>query len=122
MAGRHAAAPFAFLGAALAGLGLGIDWYRDPQWSIPGRVLDARVFLVAALVLGVVAAIRASHARMVATAAAGSMIVAFGLAVRQVSLSLVSPTALVVVAATVAAFAIARTVAGRDATVSDSGG
>ncbi|WP_116998552.1 hypothetical protein [Desertimonas flava] len=112
---RAATASPALLGTVLAGLSLGIDWYRPPDWNVPGRALDARVFIVGAIVLGVVATLGRRHARLAATAAAGSMLVAFGLAVRQMSLSLVSPTALVVVAATVAAFAVARGAAGRSA-------
>lgn len=123
MTSRGTAAPSALAGAVLAGLSLGIDWYRDPEWVVPGRVLDARVFIVAAIALGIVAALRPAQTRLTATAAAISMLVAFGLAVRQMSLSLVSPTALVVVAATVTAFAVARSGASRhEPATSDGGG
>lgn len=122
MSGRAGSSPAPLLGTVLAGLSLGVDWYRDPAYSVPGRVLDARVFLVTAGVLGVVAVVRGGAARSAATAAAASMLVAFGLAVRQMSLSLISPTALVIVAAAVAAFAVARGASVGEAVPSSDGG
>lgn len=111
---RSVAAP-ALVGAVLAAVGLGINWSRLPGDAAPGRELYARVFLVAAAVLGVVGAAgadrAATRARHALGAAAVSMVVALVIAIRQAGESayaLISPTAYVVVVASVGAFALAR--------------
>lgn len=106
MAGRTAA-PLAIVGTLCAALTLGIDWYRPTDFTVPGRVLDARLFVVAAVVAGAAGARSSEWRRSASVVAAASMAVAFALGAKQLTLSLVSPTALVVIAAAIAAFGAA---------------
>ena len=112
MAGRLSPPALLLIGAGLATFALGVDWIRMDGFVAPGRVLDARLFIVATVALAALAAHQARRgdraAVRLATAAAISMTAGFAVAIRQLGLSTISPTALAVVAATVAALLLAR--------------
>lgn len=100
------------VGAVLSAIGLGIDWLGRPDLALPGRVLAARLFLLLAAATAIGGALRAARDRrraaQLALAASASIVAAFAVTVRQIGLANISATALILVAAALAAFVTAR--------------
>jgi len=114
MAGRHAATArnLFVAGAVLAFALLGVTWLTSRGYSLSGRKLDVRVFVVPAALFAVAAAASAATSpRRAGRAATGALIslgAAFAVAVRQLGVDNIKPTALVVLGGAAAALLVGR--------------